>query len=61
MFFFTIQVTPNILKSMNFHNVHTIPHPNLPPRGKEQSISPLGETGKGVNEIIIYINLLHKY
>jgi hypothetical protein len=35
-------------KIINF--CYLYPHPNLPPRGKEQKakLTPLGETGKGV-------------
>jgi hypothetical protein len=36
------------------------PHPDLPPGGKV-TISPLGETGKGVNEITLEVTVCERF
>jgi hypothetical protein len=44
-------VTLPYLKILVHLYIHLHPHPSLPPGGKEQNLSPLGEIRKGVKII----------
>jgi len=47
MYFFIIHVTVLILKIPVIFHLRFYPHPSLPPGGKEQNLSPLGENERG--------------
>ena len=51
----------NLSQKIEFNNLVCYnPLPNLPPRGKEQILSRVGETGKGVKKInMMYITHLY--